>query len=423
MDFNKLIARVKNILLTPKTEWPVIAAEQETVQSLFTNYIMILAAIPAVVQLLKLSIIGISIPIVGGTYRVGIGMGITQMVVTYVIALGVCYLMMLIIDALAPTFGGEKNQVQALKSIAYANTAGWVASILGLVGLLGSLAALAAAIYGIYLLYIGLPSTMKCAQEKAGGYAAATIIIGFVLSLVLGMVLASVTGLSGAMGSAMSGSLNSSSSTYTPDKNSALGQLAAMGQRAEAASKKLDAAQKSGDANAQAAAAGQMLGAVLGGGAAVEALAPDALKPFVPETLAGLPRTSFSVQKQAPIGMQVSIAEARYGNNAEGGPSYELTVTDAGGATGLMALAGFGALEKEEQSDHGYEKTYHQNGHLVHEEWNNSGDGEYTIILGDRFVVMVRGSRVPNADALKAALGGFDLAGLEALKSQGVKKG
>src|SRR5690242_14625431 len=27
MDFNKLIARVKAILMTPKTEWPVIAAE------------------------------------------------------------------------------------------------------------------------------------------------------------------------------------------------------------------------------------------------------------------------------------------------------------------------------------------------------------------------------------------------------------
>ncbi|MBR0347032.1 MAG: YIP1 family protein, partial [Rudaea sp.] len=171
MDFNKLIARAKNILLTPKTEWPVIAAEQDTVQGIFTNYVMILAAIPAVIQFLKLSIIGTAIPFLGN-FRLGIGAGITQMVVTYVLALGVCYLMMLIIDALAPTFGGEKNQVQALKSIAYANTAGWIASVLGLVGILGSLAVLAAAIYGIYLLYIGLPSTMKCPQEKAGGYAA-----------------------------------------------------------------------------------------------------------------------------------------------------------------------------------------------------------------------------------------------------------
>ena len=103
MDFNKLIARVKNILLTPKTEWPVIAAEPETVAGLFTNYILILSAIPAVIQFLKLSVIGISLPFVG-TFRVGVGMGITQMIVTYAISVGVTYIMMLIVDALAPTW-------------------------------------------------------------------------------------------------------------------------------------------------------------------------------------------------------------------------------------------------------------------------------------------------------------------------------
>lgn len=421
MDFNKLIARIKNILLTPKTEWPVIAAEPDTVAGLYKNYILILAAIPAIVQFLKLSVIGFSIPFIGGTIRLGIGVGITQLIVTYAIQLGVAYLMMLIIDALAPTFGGEKNQVQALKSIAYANTAGWVVSILGLIGFLGSLAGIAAAIYGIYLLYVGLPFTMKCPQDRAGGYAAVVIIIGFLLALVLGILLAGVTGLSGAMAGAMSGGLQSSSS-YTPDKNSALGAIAAIGQQAEQASKKMEAAQKSGDTNAQAAAAGQMLGAVLGGGSQVEALAPDALKPFVPDTLGGLPRTSFSVQKQSPIGVQISVAEANY-RNASGGASYDLTVTDMGGAKGFMALAGFANVEEEKQSDHGYEKTYHQNGRLVHEEWNNSGNGEYTVVLGERFIVAVKGSGLANVDALKTALGSLNLAGLEALKTQGVKNG
>jgi hypothetical protein len=422
VDFNKLIARVKNILLTPKTEWPVIAAEPETVVGLYKNYIMILAAIPAIVGFLKLSVIGISIPFVGGTIRLGVGAGITQMIVTYVVELGVLYLTMLIIDALAPTFGGEKNQVQSLKSIAYAKTAGWVVSIFGLIGALGSLALLAAAIYGIYLLYIGLPFTKKCPQDRAGGYAAVTIILCFVMALIFGFVLASVTGISGAVSGAMSGGFQSSS-TYTPDKNGGtLGALAAMGQRAEQASKKMEAAQKSGDSNAQAAAAGQMIGAMLGGGAQVEALEPDALKPFLPDTLAGLPRTGFSVKKQSPIGVQVSVAVATYGN-ASGGPSYDLSVTDMGGAKGLMALAGFANVEEDKQTDHGYDKTYHQDGRLVHEEWNNSGSGEYTVVLGDRFVVAVKGSGVPNVDALKAALGALNLAGLEALKTQGVKNG
>ena len=425
MDFNKLIARVKNILLTPKTEWPVIAAEPDTVVGLYKNYIVILAAIPAVIAFLRYSVIGVGIPIVGGTFRLGIGAGITQMIVTYVVSLGVAYLMMLIIDALAPSFGGQKDQTQALKSIAYAYTASWVASILSLIGGLGFLILLVAGIYGIYLLYLGLPHTMKCPQDKAGGYAAVAIILAILLSLVLGLVMASVTGLNAMMGGAYSGALQSSS-TYTPDKTGALGTLAAIGQQAADASRKIDEAKKSGDANAQAQAAGQaagqLVGALLGGGAQVEALAPDALKPFVPDTLAGMPRTSLEVSRNAAIGIQVSNAKATY-RNSQGGGQIELEITDSGGAKGFMALAGFAGIEEDKQTEHGYEKTYHQDGRLIHEEWNNGGNGEFTVILGDRFVVAVHGSGVANIDALKGALAGLNLAGLEALKNQGVKKG
>jgi hypothetical protein len=421
VDFNKLIARVKNILLTPKTEWPVIAAEPDTVAGLYKNYIMILAAIPAVIAFLHYSIVGVSIPIVGGTYRLGIGAGITQMIVTYAVSLGVAYLMMLIIDALAPSFGAQKDQTQALKSIAYAYTASWVASILTLIGGLGLLILLVAGIYGIYLLYLGLPYTMKCPQDKAGGYAAVTIVLAIVLSLVLGMVLASVTGLNAMMGGALSGSLHGSS--YTPDKSNALGgALGAIAQQAAEASKKMDQAQKSGDANAAGQAAGQMIGAIMGGGSQVEALAPDALKPFVPDTLGGLPRTSLEVARNGAIGIQVSNAKATY-RKADGNGEITLEITDTGGAKGFMALAGFAGIEEDKQTDTGYEKTYHQNGRLIHEEWNNGGNGEFTIILGDRFVVAVHGSGVGSVDALKSAVAGLNLAGLEALKNAGVKNG
>jgi len=416
VDFNKLIARVKNILMTPKTEWPVIAAEPDTVQGLFKNYILILAAIPAVVAFLRYSILGITIPIVGGTMRLGIGAGIVQMVVTYAVAVGVSYVMMLIIDALAPSFGGQKNQVQALKSIAYAYTASWIASILGLIGPLAMLALFAAAIYGIYLLYLGLPHTMKCPQDKAGGYAAVIIVIGFVAGLVIGMVLAAVTGLNAMMGSTVS------QTSYTPDDHSPLGALAAIGAKAADAGKKMDAAQKAGDSDAQAAAAGKMIGALLGGGDEVESLAPDALKPFLPDTLGGLPRTNLEVSRNAQIGIQVSNAKATY-RKPEGDSEIELEITDTGGAKGIMALAGFVGVEEDKQSDHGYEKTYHQAGRMIHEEWNNSGHGEFTIVLADRFVVAVHGSHVANVDALKTAVAGLNLAGLEALKSAGVKKG
>jgi hypothetical protein len=237
--------------------------------------------------------------------------------------------------------------------------------------------------------------------------------------------MASLTGLNAMMGGAYGGL--HSISNYTPDNNGgALGALAAIGQKAAEAGKKMDAAQQSGDAAAQGKAAGeaagQILGAVLGGGDSVEALAPDALKPFVPDTLAGMPRTSLEVERNAPIGIQVSNAKATY-RNPQGGAELRLEITDTGGAKGVMALAGFAGMEQDKQTEHGYEKTYHQDGRLVHEEWDNGGSGEFTVILGDRFVVAVHGSSVPNVKALKAAVAGLNLAGLEALKNQGVKKG
>lgn len=418
MDFNKLIARAKNILLTPKTEWPVIAGETETVQSLYLNYIVVLAAIPAVIGFIKSSILGSGA--FGITVRSSIGAGITQMIVQYVLTLAMLFVMALIIDALAGTFGAQKNQVQALKTSAYTYTASAIASIGLILGLgLGMLIGLAGAIYGIYLLYLGLPSTMKCPQEKAGGYAAVAIICAIVLWWVIGLVTFSIVGTS-MLGAASSGFHigSSDSGSVSIDSNSALGKLAAMGAAAEKASKQMDAAQKSGDANAQAQATGQMLGAVLGGGSQVEALAPDAIKAFVPDTLAGLKRTSVSAERNGAMGMQVSNATAAY---SDGQHTLHLEIADTGSAKGIMALAGAVGVEADNETDHGYDKTYKQDGRLVHEQWDSQSKyGEFGIILGDRFSVKVSGN-ADSIDQLKAAVGSINLAGLEALKNQGVK--
>lgn len=180
MDINKLIERVKNILLTPKTEWPVIAQETTDVAKLYTGYIMILAAIPAVFQFLVYTI--------GGSPLAGLVVA----VLSYALALVLTFVMALIVDALAPTFGAEKNQIQALKTVAYANTAGWVAGIFLIVPVIGWLIAFAAAIYGYVLMYFGLPHTMKSPPEKTGGYFAVIIVIGIVLGFVVAMILGGI---------------------------------------------------------------------------------------------------------------------------------------------------------------------------------------------------------------------------------------
>jgi Yip1-like protein len=184
-----LMERAKNILLQPKQEWPVIDTEQTSVGSLYTGYIMPLAAIGPIAQLIGSMLFRSRIPFTGITYRVSFSSGITSAIVTYVLGLVGVFVLALIIDALAPTFGGQKNQLQALKVAAYSSTAAWVGGIFGLIPAL-TILGLLAAIYGLYLLYLGLPVLMKAPQDKAVGYTVVVILVAIVLYFVIGIIVA-----------------------------------------------------------------------------------------------------------------------------------------------------------------------------------------------------------------------------------------
>lgn len=418
MDINRLIARAKAILTSPRTEWPVIATEQETVAGIYRNYILILAAVPVVASFIKMAILGYGA--MGITIRMPFGSALASAIVSYALSLVLVYVVALIVNALAPTFGGQKNTIQALKVVAYAYTASWVAGIGVLVPWLGWLIALAGGVYAIYLLYLGLPVLMQAPQEKAGGYTAATVIITIVLSWIIGLVVAGIGGTAALMGgAAMSGSTGN---TVSIDKDSPLGRLEAWGKQMEEAGKKMEAAQKSGDSQAQSDALGEVMGAALGGGAGqVQALSPDVLKPFLPEKLDGLDRTEFSAERNGAMGMQMSEAKATYSDGS--GRSLRLEIQDLGSARGLLALTGLATLGSEKESDGGYEKTYRQGDRLITEKWDrNNRRGEFGMIVGNRFSVKVSGN-ADDMNQLKGALAGLDLARLESLKDQGVKEG
>jgi hypothetical protein len=406
VDFNKLIARVKGILLTPKTEWLVIASEPTTVADLYKGYIIWLAAIPPLFGFLLVA-------------RFAPGFAFSQLILQYALTLAMIYVVALIIDALAPNFGGAKDKVQALKTIAYSMTASSVAGVAVIVPLIGLLIGLAALVYGIYLLYLGLPHTMKCPPDRAGGYTAVIVIVSLIAGLLIGAVVGAVTGRGMMMrGGSPFGALQDSRDT-TFDKDSPVGQLEQYAKRVEDASKKMEAAQKSGDQQAQADAMKSMMGATLGGGD-IEALAPDRLKPFLPDSLGGMTRSTFSTQRNSAMGMQMTEAKATY--MSDDGRSWDLQIMDTGTAKGLLALAGWAGIEGENETATGYEKTYHEDGRLIHEQWDRSTSrGEYGIVLGERFTVQVEG-QADSIDDLKAALTDLDLDALEAMKGEGVKQ-
>lgn len=188
-----LIDRVKGILLTPKQEWAVIDSEPATVGSLYTGYIIPLAAIPALAGFIGMSVIGFGV--LGASLRIPIGTGLTWALVRYCGALIGVYVLALIIDGLAPTFGGHKNQIQALKVATYSSTAVWLAGIFSLLPALSILGILG--VYSLYLLFLGLPVLMKAPADKAFGYTMIVVISAVVIFLIIGAIASRLVGFGG----------------------------------------------------------------------------------------------------------------------------------------------------------------------------------------------------------------------------------
>jgi hypothetical protein len=403
---NNLVQRAINILKSPKTEWPVIAAEPATIGSLYVPYVLILAAIGPIATLLG-----------GGGFggfRLGGSFLLRLAISSYCASLIGVALLALIINALAPTFGAQKNTTQAFKTAVYGYTAAWIAGIGALLGGLGSLIALAGAIYSIYLVYLALPHTMKAPQEKATTYTVVIFVAAIVLSIVLGILMGSVLGTRAALtgGFGGFGATAPARDEQVFDTDSPLGRLEQMG-------RDMEKAEKEGKTQDPAQAMGAMMGALAGNGATpVEALPADTLKGFVPESLGGRARQSISAERNAMFGMQVASAKARYG---EGDQQMNLELTDSGGAAALMALAGWANIEQSSEEGTRTERTGRENGRMVHEQWDSATKrGEYGLVLGDRFVVKVEGG-ADSLGELKSAAGELDLAGLEALRNEGMK--
>lgn len=184
-----LADRVKNILVQPKDEWGRIDAEPATVAGIFKSYVVPLAAIGPIAGLIGMSVFGISL--LGFTYRLSFGAALSTAIASYAAALVGVYVLAMILNALAPNFGGQKNEVQAMKVAAYSCTASWVAGIFQLVPSLAWLGIIG--LYSLYLLWLGAPRLMRVPQDKAGTYTIVTIVAAIVLFFLVGLVASSVS--------------------------------------------------------------------------------------------------------------------------------------------------------------------------------------------------------------------------------------
>jgi hypothetical protein len=136
-----IFTRAKNILLTPSTEWPVIAAESSSSNAIYLRYVAPLVAIGVIATFLGQTLVGTPAgPL--GLVRVGIFAGLVHAILLFGLSFLQVFLISWLVDVLAPTFGGQRDPLAALKVTAYSFTPGWVAAVLNVIPVLGILGVL-----------------------------------------------------------------------------------------------------------------------------------------------------------------------------------------------------------------------------------------------------------------------------------------
>ena len=382
-----LLQRAKAILLQPREEWPVIEGEASSIASLYKSYIMPLAAIGPVAGFIHAVVFGNSF--FGITHRPSFLSALSTAVVSYIFTLIGVFLMALVIDFLAPRFGGTANRNNAFKLAAYSATAAWVAGAFQLIPGLGMLGILG--LYGLYLLFVGIPVMMKAPEDKAVIYTVAIVVIGAIAGMIFSVILAPLMLLTSSVPDTSDGSL--SGSVNVPGVGSLdLSELEKAGEKMAAANERAQSGQATTLPSKQLAA---MLPASLPG---------------------GLVQTRSRSSGTSVGGVGASSASASYGDDEK---SIELTITDLGIAGSLATLGNAMNMESESQNGTVIEKMGKIDGRLTTIRYDSaSRNGRYGVIVGDRFNVQVDGDADSVAD-LRAVLDEIDLAALESIARSG----
>ncbi|GGF07864.1 hypothetical protein GCM10011611_11680 [Aliidongia dinghuensis] len=385
--FAGIVARIKAILLSPLTEWPKIEAEPATIGGLYTGYILILAAIRPVCSAIHGIVFGYGFA--GFSYRPSVGSALSTAILQYVLALAGVFVLALVIDVLAPRFGGQSNRVQAFKVAAYSSTAAWVAGIFSLLPWLGVLGILG--LYSLYLLYLGLPRLMKAPEAKALGYTATVIVVAVVLYLVLGFIGGRLAGFGASVpperaATATQGSAGSAGTIDLPNgAHLDMGKLQSAVNQLGAVAKQIDPSQ-SGNKSTDA------------GAPPVKAVSTDSLKALLPASLpGGFSRTELS----SGTAFGGAGAEATY---QSGSNTLKLSVTDLAAAGSLASLAGVFGIESDHETATGFDKVARVNGQLTVQQYDRqSHAGKYSVLIDDRFMIGAEGT-VGSFDDLKSAV-------------------
>jgi hypothetical protein len=202
MTSRELVERAKQLLLAPRETLPLTLAESGAAKDVMVPYVVTLAALGPVAGFLSIGLIGQYIPSQTVFNTTVPSMFVRSPVAALLVAiarfgmgLSAWAVLSLLLDRLAPAFGGKRDRAGAFKSAAAMLTPIYLAGALSLLNsapyldwliYVGSIAALAyAVLIGIY----AVPLQLSVPEPKATGHTLASLGITVFVTAVLYYVL------------------------------------------------------------------------------------------------------------------------------------------------------------------------------------------------------------------------------------------
>jgi hypothetical protein len=158
------VARAKAILVDPAIAWQGIEKDIGDPAFLLSRYVAVLALVPALSGFIGATLIGAVGPS-GAIVRAELIDGLLGAIFNYAASCVIVLLLGMIINLLAPVFGGRRDFEDAFKLAVYSFTPLWLAGLCLLLPGLRFL--LLTGAYGIYLLWLGVPRLTKVPEQHA----------------------------------------------------------------------------------------------------------------------------------------------------------------------------------------------------------------------------------------------------------------
>jgi len=180
-----IIERVKNILLSPKTEWNKINTEPGSLNSLITSYTLVVAGIGAIGIFIGAALIGYH------GYTAPVKFALIGALLKFICAVGTVIAGAYIAEGLAPNLGAEKDKNKSAQWAVYGFTPLCLALFLGIIPGRDTewFIYITGFAYSLYVMYVGAPVLKKAIGDKAIPYTAVVVGACLVVFILLDKIL------------------------------------------------------------------------------------------------------------------------------------------------------------------------------------------------------------------------------------------